>query len=104
MTKPEPIIDTTTGVLLMLATGFSVLVLGAIAAVFSAQYESTCNDSTGKVVCTQTFKFKGWEAIPLQGLPGAIGTGIGIYAAVKSGKLPGMRTETEEEPNGDVPS
>ena len=82
----------------MVTTVFAVLATGAIAAAMSTTYESSCvPDTTGKSICTQTFKFKGWEAIPLQGLPGAIGTGIGIYAAFKSGKLPGQKTEQEVE-------
>ncbi|MGL5922203.1 hypothetical protein [Chroococcidiopsis sp.] len=105
MTKPEPVISPIASIVIMLTTVFSVLATGAIAAVFSTSYESNCTpDTTGKSVCTQTIKFQGWAGIPLQPLAGAIGTGIGIYAAVKSGKLPGMRSNNEEEPSGDVPS
>ena len=94
MKKPEVVIDPITSIVIMLTVVFSVLATGAIAAVFSTSYESSCTpDSSGKAICTQTVKFQGWAGIPLQGLAGAIGTGIGIYAAVKSGKLPGMRQE-----------
>lgn len=103
MTKPEPVISPIASILIMLTTVFSVLATGAIAAVFSTSYESSCApDATGKSICTQTVKFQGWAGIPLQPLAGAIGTGIGIYAAVKSGKLPGMRQE--EGSSGDVSS
>lgn len=99
MTKPEPVISPITSIVIMLTTVFSVLATGAIAAVFSTSYESSCTpNEAGNTICTQTVKFQGWAGIPLQPLAGAIGTGIGIYAAVKSGKLPGMRQE-EESPD-----
>jgi len=98
--KKEVVVSPVTSILIMLTTVFTVLATGAIAAVFSTQYESSCTpDTAGKLVCTQNVKFLGWSGIPLQGLAGAIGTGIGIYAAVKSGKLPGLK----EEPEADVP-
>ena len=96
--KKEAYISPLTSIFIMLSTVSCVLASGALLAVFSTQYESSCvPDTTGKSICTQTFKFRGWEAIPLQGLPGAIGTGIGIYAAFKSGKLPGQKAEAEGE-------
>lgn len=107
MMKRESVVSPVTSILIMLTTVFTVLATGAIAAVFSTQYESNCTpDTTGKISCTQSFKFLGWGGIPLQGLAGAVGTGIGIYAAVKSGKLPILKLaeekSVEEEPN--VPS
>lgn len=85
-----------TSIFIMFGTVATVLFSGLVLAVFSTTYESSCTpDATGKSICTQTVKFKGWEAIPLQGLPGAIGTGIGIYAAFKSGKLPGQSAQAE---------
>lgn len=101
MKKSEIAISPVTSILIMLTTVFAVLTSGALLAIFSTTYESSCTpDAVGKSVCTQTVKFKGWEAIPLQGLPGAIGTGIGIYAAFKSGKLPGQQSNSgDEQPN-----
>ncbi len=98
MKKSETTISPITSIFIMLGTVFTVLATGAIAAVFSTQYESSCApDATGKISCTQSFKFLGWSGLPLQGLAGAVGTGIGIYAAVKSGKLPGLKSEETEE-------
>lgn len=85
----------------MLTTVFGVLASGAILAVFSTTYESSCTpDAAGKKVCTENVNFKGWEAIPLQALPGAVGTGLGFYAAFKNGKLPGQKQA--EEPQSSV--
>lgn len=104
-TKKKVWVDPIPSILIMLTTVFGVLASGAILAVFSTTYESSCTpDTTGKSVCTQSVNFKGWEGIPLQGLPGAIGTGIGIYAAVKSGKFPGMNQVPPVEENTDVSS
>lgn len=81
----------------MLSTVFGVLASGAVLAVFSTTYKSSCiPDAANEPVCTQTFEFRGWEALPLQALPGAIGTGLGLYAAVKNGKLPGQRSPVDE--------
>ncbi len=96
--KKEVVVSPVTSIFIMLTTVFAVMATGAIAAVFSTQYESSCTpDATGKINCTQSFKFLGWSGLPLQGLAGAVGTGIGIYAAVKSGKLPGLKSEETEE-------
>ena len=96
--KKEVVVSPCTSILIMLTTVFAVLTSGALLAIFSTTYESSCTpDAAGKSICTSLVKFKGWEAIPLQGLPGAIGTGIGIYAAFKSGKLPGQQKSEEEQ-------
>jgi hypothetical protein len=98
--KKEAYINPFTSIAIMVGTVATVMFSGLILAVFSTTYESNCTpDTGGKSICTQTFKFKGWEAVPLQGLPGAIGTGLGIYAAFKSGKLPGQKEEEIEQAN-----
>lgn len=104
MKKSEVVIDPITSIVIMLTVVFSVLATGAVAAVFSTSYESSCTpNEAGNTICTQTVKFQGWAGIPLQGLAGAIGVGIGAYAAVKSGKLP-FKLTSQEEPDGDIPS
>ncbi|MGL4621464.1 MAG: hypothetical protein ACRCZS_20795 [Chroococcidiopsis sp.] len=102
MTRPERIVDTTTGVLLMLTTGFSVLVVGAVVALFSSSYESNCApNESGKSVCTTNVKFGGWGAIPLQGIAGLASTSLTCYFAIKNGKAPKVNTEEGES---DLPS
>ncbi|MGL4618731.1 MAG: hypothetical protein ACRCZS_06680 [Chroococcidiopsis sp.] len=94
--KSEIEVSPVTSIFIMLTTVFTVLASGAILALFSSSYESSCTpNETGKTICTTTVKFRGWEGLPLQALPGAIGTGLGIYAAFKAGKLPSPPAQAE---------
>lgn len=81
----------------MVSTPFIILIVGALAVVFSSSYDRVC---TADDRCTTTLKFGGWGAVPLQGIAGAVGTGFSVYLAVKNRK----KTPESEESGNDLPS
>lgn len=92
----NPYVEPLTSIAIMVSTPFIILIVGALAVVFSSSYDRVC---TADDNCTTTLKFGGWGAVPLQGIAGAVGTGFSVYLAVKNRKLP----ESKESGN-DLPS